>query len=236
MKAHELTERLRREAIVFDGAIGTEIYRRNFFINTSFEQLSLTAPQVIRGIHQAYLDAGAMVMTTNTYSGNRLKLSRFGLTIDLRECFSHVRYYGKGPYENLPDFCAQSVMGVFDSTVHQLCENYIKPQENGMHTGTKALSLTDADGDGIAILSAGTPFTFSARPYTNENLRAAKHREDLHDAKLTNLNIDGFVRGTGTASCGPDVLSQYDLKIKDKLSFSFYLQPVKSGVDKNENL
>ena len=162
------------------------------------------------------------------FAPGSMELSRFGLSIDLRDCFCHVRYYGKGPYESLPDFCGQSVMGVFDSTVHQLCENYIKPQENGMHTGTKMLSLTDADGDGIAVLSAGEPFTFSARPYTNETLRSAKHREDLHDAHLTNLNIDGFVRGTGTASCGPDVLSQYDLHIKDKLAFSFFLQPVKA--------
>jgi len=85
MKAAELTAKLHREVVIFDGAIGTEIYRRNFFINASFEQLSLTAPQVIRSIHQSYLEAGAMVMTANTYSGNRLKLSRFGLAEKMEE-------------------------------------------------------------------------------------------------------------------------------------------------------
>lgn len=194
-----------------------------------------------RKISRYELHAGSTVrmndlLHTTRWIPGSVELSRFGLTIDLNEDFSHVRYYGMGPYENLPDFCAQSVMGVFDSTVHQLCEDYIKPQENGMHTGTKTLTLTDADGDGLAVLCNGTPFTFSARPYTNETLRKAKHREDLRNARLTNLNIDGFVRGTGTNSCGPDVLAQYDLAIKDKLAFSFYLRPVKNGVDKNENL
>ena len=85
MKAAELTAKLHREVVIFDGAIGTEIYRRNFFINASFEQLSLTAPQVIRSIHQSYLEAGAMVMTANTYSGNRLILSRFGLAEKMEE-------------------------------------------------------------------------------------------------------------------------------------------------------
>ena len=162
------------------------------------------------------------------FAPGSVELSRFGLTVDLNEDFSHVRYYGKGPYENLPDFYEQSVMGVFDSTVHRLCENYIKPQENGMHTGTKRLAFLDSDGDGMRFLCDEHPFTFSARPYTNETLQKAKHREDLRDEHLTTLNIDGFVRGTGTASCGPDVLAQYDLAIKDKLAFSFYMQPIKA--------
>ncbi len=188
--------------------------------------------------YQVYPDGTILVETTLArprFAFGSMELSRFGLTIDLNEDFSHVRYYGKGPYENLPDFCAQSVMGVFDSTVHQLWENYIKPQENGMHTGTKSLRFTDADGDGLAVRCTEQPFTFCARPYSNETLRKAKHREDLHDAHLICLNIDGFVRGAGTASCGPDVLSPYDLHIKDKLTFSFYLQPVK-GLDNSENL
>ena len=74
MKAAELSAQLKNELRIFDGGIGTEIYRRNFFINTSFEQLSLTAPNVIREIHRQYNEAGAEVATTNTYNANRLKL------------------------------------------------------------------------------------------------------------------------------------------------------------------
>ena len=51
MNEAEMTAELKRELRIFDGGIGTEIYRRNYFINTSFEQLSLTAPDVIREIH-----------------------------------------------------------------------------------------------------------------------------------------------------------------------------------------
>ena len=99
-----------------------------------------------------------------------------------------------------------------------------------MHTETKQLRFLDTDGDGVCFFCKDRPFTFSARPYSNETLQKAKHREDLRDARLTCLNIDGFVRGTGTASCGPDVLEQYDLRIKDKLEFSFYMQPVRAEV------
>jgi len=79
MDAAELAAELKRELRIFDGGIGTEIYRRNYFINTSFEQLSLTAPDVIREIHRQYNEAGAEVATTNTYNANRLKLKEFGL-------------------------------------------------------------------------------------------------------------------------------------------------------------
>ena len=75
-----LQEKLSRELVIFDGAIGTEIYRHNFFVNTSYEQLSLTRPDIIRDIHRRYLEAGAEVLTTNTFNANARKLAKFGLS------------------------------------------------------------------------------------------------------------------------------------------------------------
>lgn len=74
-----LQRKLAESLVIFDGAIGTEIYRRNFFVNASFEQLSVTNPEVILDIHREYLDAGAEVLTTNTYNANARRLGKFGL-------------------------------------------------------------------------------------------------------------------------------------------------------------
>lgn len=74
-----LKKRLEEKILIFDGATGTEIYRRNFFINTSYESLCLSAPNVVREIHQSYKDAGAEVLTTNSYGANFNKLNKFGL-------------------------------------------------------------------------------------------------------------------------------------------------------------
>ena len=71
--------KLKDALTIFDGAMGTEIYRRNFFVNTSYEQLNLTSPGIISDIHQCYLNAGAEVITTNTFAANPRKLERFGL-------------------------------------------------------------------------------------------------------------------------------------------------------------
>ena len=69
-----LQRKLAESLVIFDGAIGTEIYRRNFFVNASFEQLSVTNPDVILDIHRQYLDAGAEVLTTNTFNANARRL------------------------------------------------------------------------------------------------------------------------------------------------------------------
>ncbi len=74
-----LKERLAARVTVFDGAMGSELYRRNFFVNTSYENLCLTHPDVIKSVHTAYKTAGAEVLLTNTYGANFNKLNKFGL-------------------------------------------------------------------------------------------------------------------------------------------------------------
>lgn len=79
MENDTLKDKLKNQVLIFDGAIGTELYKRHFFVNTCFDSLCLTAPKVVGEIHHAYYEAGAEVMTTNTYGANFNKLSKFGL-------------------------------------------------------------------------------------------------------------------------------------------------------------
>jgi homocysteine S-methyltransferase len=85
MSSNLLEQRLKEGVLVFDGAMGTEIYKRDFFVNTSFDALNLSAANVIKEIHANYVDAGADVITTNTFSANRYNLSKFGLADKLEE-------------------------------------------------------------------------------------------------------------------------------------------------------
>lgn len=72
-------EALADRVIVFDGAMGTEIYSRGVFINRCYDELNLSQPDVIQEIHASYRRAGADVLTTNTFGANRLRLSAHGL-------------------------------------------------------------------------------------------------------------------------------------------------------------
>lgn len=64
---------------VFDGAMGTMLYAGGVDINRCFDQLNLKDPRLVRGVHEAYLKAGAEILETNSYGANRVKLSRYGL-------------------------------------------------------------------------------------------------------------------------------------------------------------
>src|SRR6185503_15601645 len=77
--ANSFREALAERVILFDGAIGTEIYGRGVFINRSYDEVSLTNPDMVREIHGRYLSAGAEVVKTNTFGANRIRLAPFGL-------------------------------------------------------------------------------------------------------------------------------------------------------------
>jgi methionine synthase I (cobalamin-dependent)/5,10-methylenetetrahydrofolate reductase len=66
-------------AHLFDGAMGTELYRRGVFINVSYDEVNLERPELVREVHRAYRDAGAEVLETNTFGGNRVRLDQHSL-------------------------------------------------------------------------------------------------------------------------------------------------------------
>ncbi len=70
---------LKDNLVLFDGAMGTELYNKGVFINSCYDELNLTRPKLIKEIHQAYAEAGADVLESNTYGANRLKLKKHGL-------------------------------------------------------------------------------------------------------------------------------------------------------------
>lgn len=80
-------DELQSRVLVFDGAMGTVLYDKGFFLNTCYEQLVMTSPSTIENIHGDYLSAGADVIATNTFGANPLRLASFGLA-DQTETFN----------------------------------------------------------------------------------------------------------------------------------------------------
>ena len=78
-RAAEFRQRLADHTFVADGAMGTMLYSRGVFINRCFDELNLSAPSLVSGVHQEYADAGAEILETNTYGANRTRLQSFGL-------------------------------------------------------------------------------------------------------------------------------------------------------------
>ncbi|HTX99468.1 MAG TPA: bifunctional homocysteine S-methyltransferase/methylenetetrahydrofolate reductase [Bacteroidota bacterium] len=75
-----LRERLaQNEVVVFDGGVGTYLYEKGIFINTCFDELNLTNADLVSSVHRDYVLAGADVVETNTFGGNRFRLAPHGL-------------------------------------------------------------------------------------------------------------------------------------------------------------
>jgi homocysteine S-methyltransferase len=80
-----LLDTLSERPILFDGAIGTELYRRGIFLTSNFEELCLTRRSLVVEVHRDYRRAGAEILTTNSYGANRFRLERFGLAAKVAE-------------------------------------------------------------------------------------------------------------------------------------------------------
>lgn len=154
------------------------------------------------------------------------ELPRFGLNAEFDSSLKNVSYYGLGEKENLCDFDAQSTVGVYEGKVGEMDEPYIKPQDNGNHGRTRWMTLTDEEGKGIKLAACKDFFSFGVHDYTEENICRSEHIEDLVHGEVTSLNIDGFLRGTGSNSCGPNALPKYRVVLKDELEFSFWMIPL----------
>lgn len=62
--------------------MGTQLYAHGVFVNVCYDQLNLTQPTLVRGVHDEYVKAGAEILETNTFGANPMKLSAFGLADD----------------------------------------------------------------------------------------------------------------------------------------------------------
>ncbi len=72
-------ESLQDSIILFDGGMGTELYKRGVYIHTCYDELNITKPALVRQVHTDYKNAGADVLETNTFGANAPKLKGHGL-------------------------------------------------------------------------------------------------------------------------------------------------------------
>src|SRR5690349_7723279 len=84
-RAQEFRDQLAKRVLVADGAMGTILYSRGVFINRCFDELNLSAADLVRQIHQEYAKAGAQILETNTFGATRQRLAAFGMAEKLRD-------------------------------------------------------------------------------------------------------------------------------------------------------
>lgn len=151
-------------------------------------------------------------------------IPRFGLELHMPEGNEHVSFLGMGPNENYMDLCRSSYMGLFNTTVNNMYEPYIKPQENGNHTHVKWAVIHDMNGRGL-IFKGSPEFNLSALHYTSEDLTNTSRADLLKPRKETIVHIDYRQTGIGSNSCGPRLSEKYAFTEKE-ICFKFSFKPI----------
>ena len=78
MKIQDFNERLKDSILVADGAMGSMLHESVGAVRC-FDELNTLEPEAVFRVHQAYIEAGAQLIETNTFGANRFKLAPLGL-------------------------------------------------------------------------------------------------------------------------------------------------------------
>ena len=142
-------------------------------------------------------------------------LPRFGLRLFLPKGMDQVCYFGYGPGESYIDKRRSTFRNLHKSAVSAMHEDYLMPQENGSHYDCSMLQLGDGE---TSLQITGESFSFSASPYTQEELASKKHNFELETCGMTVLCVDGYQGGVGSNSCGPELAPEY--RVPERMHFA----------------
>ncbi len=174
---------------------------------------------------EVYQDGSVSVKIKGIRNNELPFLPRFGLRMYLNERMNQIFYLGFGPNESYQDKRRSSYVGIFESTIKELHEDYLRPQENGSHYGCDWVKVSDSNMT-FEVLSADT-FSFNASKYTQEELAAKEHNYELVESGYTVLCLDYKQSGIGSGSCGPQLTEKYQFN-EENIQFEAVFRTSKS--------
>ena len=152
-------------------------------------------------------------------------LPRFGVEFLMPEENESLRYFGRGPVESYRDKRHASRQGLFETTVTDHFEHYVRPQENCAHADTRWMLVSSVAGQGLLAVTTGKDFSFNCSHFTPKQLTDTAHDYELVPMKETCVNLDMIQSGIGSNSCGPGLYPHWQLSEKE-FDFSIRLMPV----------
>ena len=164
---------------------------------------------------------------------NLPEMPRFGTILTLPGDLDQVEWYGRGPHENYWDRRTGAAVGRYTAPVSELAHPYVRPQETGTRTDTRWVAVTDRSGTGLLVTGLPT-VSFSALPYTLEDLDAGEQKAQRHWADLVprddvTLSVDYRQQGVGgDDSWGAVPHHEYTLW-PGEMVFRYLLRPLRRG-------
>ena len=186
--------------------------------------------------HEVHPDGTTAISAHLTRVGEDLpEMPRFGTILTLPGALDRVEWYGRGPHENYWDRRTGAAVGRYTVPVSEMAHPYVRPQETGTRTDTRWVALTDSSGTGLLVTGLPT-VSFSALPYTLEDLdagerKAGRHWADLVPRDEVTLTVDFRQQGVGgDDSWGAVPHREYTLRPRE-MGFRYLLRPLRPGED-----
>ena len=165
-------------------------------------------------------------------AGKYRTLMRIGNDLQLSSAFNTIQWYGRGPGENYVDRKTASLIGTYKSTVDEQYFPYARPQESGNKTDVRWVTFTNKQGKGLRFEFADSLLSFSALPYSVEDLDPEAQKKQYHSGELVKrdriyVHMDMQQLGVqGIDSWGSLPLIQYQIPYKNQ-QYSYWIKPVK---------
>ncbi len=153
------------------------------------------------------LDIRTKVTPTDSISS----MAKVGLQMRLPKSYKVVSWYGNGPHETYIDRKESGRVGVYNTTVDAMFEQYIRPQDYGNRTDIRWVEIANGK-SGIKFSGTSTLMNFSAHHFSDKEIDRAQHTNELKRSNATIFNFDYLVNGVGTAACGPPNMEKYVVK------------------------
>ena len=220
----ELEPLLARRILVLDGAMGTMIqsyglgeqdYRGHRFADWSRDLkgnndlLSLTQPDIIRSIHEAYLEAGADILETNSFNSTSISLADYGmeaLVYELNRASAGIARELADEFEQRAPDVPRYVAGVLGPTNRTAS---LSPDVNDPgFRNVRFDSLVDAYGQAIrGLLDGGADLLLVETIFDTLNAKAALFAIDAHFA-AAGIRVPVMISGTITDASGRTLSGQ----------------------------
>lgn len=162
-------------------------------------------------------------------NGKHTLLLRAGNDLVIKNTFNNINWYGRGPGENYWDRKAHTFLGNYTQTVDEQYYPYARPQESGNHTDVRWVAFSNSNGRKIKFSFADSLLSFSALPYSLDDLDPEMNKKQYHSGELNKrneiyLHIDMQQTGLqGIDSWGSMPLEKYRIPYKD-YEYSYWMK------------
>ena len=165
-----------------------------------------------------------VIATTFTPDTSIVKsLARIGLTFEMPAEYAQVSYLGRTE-ETYVDRIQSGRIAIDHTDAERMFHYYVKPQSTGNRMDMRWATITNESGSGLHV-TAARPWQFSLVPFSDSNIDASTHINQLRRSGTVTVHLDAEQAGVGTATCGPGVLPQYLVPV-EKTMFEFVIWPI----------